>query len=92
MAWLLFFGYLSCAGLGNLFYHAYQDSQGSTERKLTRWITIILFALAIALFVGWLIYLITNWFDGLANNILEALLYFLLFVVAIIYWISYYFR
>ena len=92
MAWLLFIDYLCCAGLGNLFYRAYQESQGSTEKKINRWITIILFALGIACFISWFLYLITGWFDGLANNIFEALLYFFIFVAAVVYWISYYFR
>jgi hypothetical protein len=92
MAWLLFIGYVCCGGLGNLFYRAYQESQESTEKKINRWITIILFALAISFFIGWFLYLITSWFDGLADNVFEALLYFFIFVAAVVYWISYYFR
>lgn len=92
MAWLLFIGYLSFAGLGNIYYHVFKESQGSTEKKINRWITIFLFALGISFFIGWFIYLITDWFDGLANNVFEALLYFFIFVAATMYWISYYFR
>lgn len=92
MVWLLFLGYLVCGGLGNLFYHIYKEEQNLTDKRINRWITIILYALGIVFFISWFLYLITNWFDGLANNVFEALLYFIVFVSALIYWIAYYLR
>ncbi len=54
MAWLLFIGYVCCGGLGNLFYRAYQEAQESTEKKINRWITIILFCIS-NFFFYWLV-------------------------------------